>query len=176
MKIAPQMYSKIEPLYAFKKDLNRKYPMCQFFLHDNINGELKASCGQLYRKQVREKFLTDGHFALKRYNREPAFIVWKEAVLTLDTYTSFDFNLEDASFYIYDLQYGQERRFEIHVSEESEFIYEKLVQYLMEREKMEAQLDGIRFSDMRTLELILQRSHQKIMLDFKSGKEKVYQL
>ena len=132
--------------------------------------------GKLYHKDVKEKFLTDGHFVLQRYTKEPAFIVWREAVLTLDNFISFDFDLEGASFFIYDLTYGYERRFELHTSEDNIATYEKLIAYLSERERMEQTLDTLRFSNLRTLEQVIQRTHQKIILDVRSGKEKTYRI
>ncbi len=176
MAVAPQIFVRNDPLYDFKKGLNKAHPKCQLFIHNDVNGPLKISSGRLYRQEVKEKFLTDGTISLERYSREPAFIVWREAVLTLDDHISFDFNLEDASFFIYDLSYGYERRFEIHTSLESTAIYEKIITYLLEREKLEGTLNSIRFSSLRTLEQVIQKQHQKIVMDTKTGKEKVYKI
>lgn len=175
--INKQVFSKHDPLRAFKEKANKKFPNCAFFTSP-VNSTIDIGSGYIGENAVTESIITDGSISLQKKNFSKPLVIWENHLLTLENGTSISIEIENASFMIHVVNYLGQTQVDIHVSEEEKALLQNILDFFYRKRTSRYAASSVTFTSpsILVLESLVKGEVKQETFDFSSGdiKEKRY--
>ncbi len=164
-----QIFAREDALRDYKLKKVKAFGAIYFF-EDQVNGVVDMSSGHINELNVNEKILTDGNISLSRINRYAPQVIWHDRLQTLDNGSSIAIEIDGATYMVCAITFGDKIAYEIHVTEESQELYDKILAYLFANNHV-INPNLVFFRSPK--EIVLNNSKQKVLLNLKTGTERV---